>query len=123
MSRAEGALLPELRDRIRRIERPAATVHGVLPFGIMGIDRALPGGRDAPRGGEPPAAARRRTLRHHRFSVEALARGRAGGARTHSTERGDNPMADRRNAVDPSPERAGGGAAALAGGASTLPRR
>ena len=44
MSRAEGALLPELRDRIRRIERPAATVHGVLPFGIMAIDRALPGG-------------------------------------------------------------------------------
>src|SRR5437588_1347191 len=37
-------LLPELRERVRRIERPAATAHGVLPFGIAAIDRALPGG-------------------------------------------------------------------------------
>jgi protein ImuA len=36
--------LPELRERIRRIERPPATVHGVVPFGITAIDRALPGG-------------------------------------------------------------------------------
>src|SRR5216684_7262027 len=44
MSRAERTLLPELRERIRRIERPAATAHGVLPFGIAEIDRILPGG-------------------------------------------------------------------------------
>ncbi len=36
--------LPALRERVRRIERPAAAVHGVLPFGITAIDRALPGG-------------------------------------------------------------------------------
>jgi protein ImuA len=35
---------PELRERIRRIERPAAAVHGVLPFGVAAIDRTLPGG-------------------------------------------------------------------------------
>src|SRR6516165_6707979 len=40
----ERALLPELRERIRRIERPTAAIHGVLPFGIAAIDRALPGG-------------------------------------------------------------------------------
>ena len=40
----ERALLPELRERIRRIERPAETAHGTLPFGIAAIDRALPGG-------------------------------------------------------------------------------
>jgi len=40
----EERTLPELRERIRRIERPAATAHGVLPFGITAIDRALPGG-------------------------------------------------------------------------------
>ena len=34
--------LAALRDQIRRIERPAR--HGVLPFGVMAIDRALPGG-------------------------------------------------------------------------------
>jgi protein ImuA len=34
----------ELRERIRRIERPAATAHGVLPFDIVEIDRSLPGG-------------------------------------------------------------------------------
>jgi len=38
------ALLPELRERIRRIERPTAAVHGVLPFGIAAIDRVLPDG-------------------------------------------------------------------------------
>jgi protein ImuA len=37
-------LLPTLRERIRRIERPAAAVHGVLPFGVAAIDRTLPGG-------------------------------------------------------------------------------
>jgi protein ImuA len=36
--------LPELRERVRRIERPAATVHGVLPFGVAAIDRVLPSG-------------------------------------------------------------------------------
>src|SRR5438876_651130 len=36
--------LAELRERIRQIERPAATAHGVLPFGIAAIDRVLPGG-------------------------------------------------------------------------------
>jgi protein ImuA len=40
----ERALLLELRERIRRIERPAETTHGTLPFGIAEIDRALPGG-------------------------------------------------------------------------------
>jgi len=37
------ALLPELRERVRRVERSSAT-HGVLPFGVAAIDRALPGG-------------------------------------------------------------------------------
>jgi protein ImuA len=36
-------LLPALRERVRRIERPAA-VHGVVASGIAAIDRALPGG-------------------------------------------------------------------------------
>ena len=36
--------LLELRERIRRIEQPTATVHGVLPFGLAAIDRVLPGG-------------------------------------------------------------------------------
>ena len=40
----ERAHLPELRERIRRIERPTAAIHGVLPFGIAEIDRVLPGG-------------------------------------------------------------------------------
>jgi len=40
----ERALLPALRERVRRIERPAAAVHGVLPFGVAAIDRVLPGG-------------------------------------------------------------------------------
>ncbi|HTC18176.1 MAG TPA: damage-inducible protein, partial [Stellaceae bacterium] len=37
-------MLPMLRDQVRRLERPAATAHGVLPFGAAAIDRALPGG-------------------------------------------------------------------------------
>src|SRR5271157_6351989 len=37
-------LILALRERIRRIERPAATTHGVLPFGVAAIDRVLPGG-------------------------------------------------------------------------------
>ncbi|HMD63883.1 MAG TPA: damage-inducible protein [Stellaceae bacterium] len=41
---AARTLLPELRERIRRIERPAATAHGVLPFGVAAIDLTLPGG-------------------------------------------------------------------------------
>src|SRR6267142_1854699 len=40
----ERALLPALRERVRRIERPAAATHGVLPFGVAAIDRVLPGG-------------------------------------------------------------------------------
>src|SRR3954464_9870989 len=36
------ACLNALRDRIRRIETPVR--HGVLPFGVAAIDRALPGG-------------------------------------------------------------------------------
>jgi protein ImuA len=43
-SRTDNTLLARLRERIRRIEHPAATVYGVLPFGITTIDRALPGG-------------------------------------------------------------------------------
>jgi protein ImuA len=41
---AKRAHLAEIRERIRRIERPAAAKHGVLPFGVGAIDRALPGG-------------------------------------------------------------------------------
>jgi protein ImuA len=40
----ERAHLPELRERVRRIERPTVAIHGVLPFGIAAIDRVLPGG-------------------------------------------------------------------------------
>src|SRR5271170_7408222 len=36
--------LAALQDRIRRIERGEALRHGVLPFGVAAIDRALPGG-------------------------------------------------------------------------------
>ena len=36
--------LAVLRSRIRRIERPATAVSGVLPFGVAVLDRALPGG-------------------------------------------------------------------------------
>jgi protein ImuA len=41
---AARTLLPELRERIRRIERSPAMAHGVLPFGVAAIDRVLPGG-------------------------------------------------------------------------------
>ena len=40
----QRTLIPELRERIRRIERPVAAVHGILPFGIAAFDRVLPGG-------------------------------------------------------------------------------
>src|SRR6516164_8795333 len=40
----QRTLIPELRERIRRIERPVAAVHGILPFGIAAIDRVLLGG-------------------------------------------------------------------------------
>src|SRR5580704_9614805 len=39
-----AANLAMLRDRIRRIERPNALRHGVLPFEVTAIDHALPGG-------------------------------------------------------------------------------
>lgn len=38
------ARLRDLQDRVRRIERPNAVRHGVLPFGIAAIDAVLPGG-------------------------------------------------------------------------------
>jgi protein ImuA len=41
---AKNTILAKLGERIRQIERLTATVHGVWPFGIAGIDRALPGG-------------------------------------------------------------------------------
>jgi protein ImuA len=37
-------LISELRERVRRIEQSPAMAHGVLPFGVATIDRALPGG-------------------------------------------------------------------------------
>jgi protein ImuA len=37
-------LVTALREQVRRIERPAPSEHGVAPFGIAAIDRALPGG-------------------------------------------------------------------------------
>jgi protein ImuA len=40
----ERTLLPELRERVRRIERSRLAIHGVLPFGIAAIDRVLPDG-------------------------------------------------------------------------------
>jgi protein ImuA len=43
-SRTEDTVLAKLRERIGWIERPAATVHGILRLGIAAIDRALPGG-------------------------------------------------------------------------------
>jgi protein ImuA len=36
--------LIDLQERIRRIERPNALHHGVLPFGVAALDRALPSG-------------------------------------------------------------------------------
>jgi protein ImuA len=41
---SSAAHLVELQERIRRIERRGARHHGVLPFGIAAIDRALPEG-------------------------------------------------------------------------------
>jgi protein ImuA len=41
---SSAARLIDLQDRIRRIERPNARRHGMLPFGVAAIDRALPGG-------------------------------------------------------------------------------
>ena len=38
------APLPELREHIRRIERPAEAIHGILPVGVALIDQVLPGG-------------------------------------------------------------------------------
>ena len=40
----ERALLSELRERVRRIERSRLAIHGVLPFGVAAIDRVLPDG-------------------------------------------------------------------------------
>ena len=37
-------LFPELRERVRQIERSPTRAHGVLPFGVATIDRVLPGG-------------------------------------------------------------------------------
>jgi protein ImuA len=42
MSSAAGLIA--LQDRIRRIERGSGLRHGVLPFRVTAIDRALPGG-------------------------------------------------------------------------------
>ena len=39
---SQAVSLTALREQIGQIERPAR--HGVLPFGIAAIDRALPGG-------------------------------------------------------------------------------
>src|SRR4051794_211878 len=41
---ATRTLIPELRERVRRIERSPVLAHEVLPFGVAAIDRALPGG-------------------------------------------------------------------------------
>jgi protein ImuA len=38
----ERTLLPELRERVRRIERSRLAIRGVLPFGVAAIDRVLP---------------------------------------------------------------------------------
>ena len=40
----EKIRLPELRERVRRIERSRLAIHGVVPFGIAAIDRVLPDG-------------------------------------------------------------------------------
>src|SRR6516225_2954619 len=40
----QGTRLSELRERIRRIERPPAAVHGVLPFGIAALAAAFAAG-------------------------------------------------------------------------------
>jgi protein ImuA len=36
--------LAELREQVRRIERPASAQHGAVPFGVDAIDRVLPSG-------------------------------------------------------------------------------
>jgi protein ImuA len=41
---SSAAQLVDLQERIRRIERPNAARHGVLPFGVVAIDQALPEG-------------------------------------------------------------------------------
>lgn len=41
---SDAANLAVLRDRIRRIEQPAAGINGVVPFGCAALDCALPGG-------------------------------------------------------------------------------
>src|SRR5215472_3116980 len=41
---SSAAQLVDLQERIRRIERPNAMRHGVLPFGVAAIDAVLPGG-------------------------------------------------------------------------------
>ena len=41
---ASPAVLAELRARVERIERGRAAERGVLPFGVAGVDAALPGG-------------------------------------------------------------------------------
>jgi protein ImuA len=41
---SSAAQLVDLQERIRRIERPNAMRHGVLPFGVAAIDQALPEG-------------------------------------------------------------------------------
>ncbi len=41
---SSAARFVDLKDRIRRIERPNALRHGVSPFGVASLDRALPGG-------------------------------------------------------------------------------
>ena len=41
---SSAAAFADLQDRIRRIERPGALQHGVLPFRIAAIDSVLPGG-------------------------------------------------------------------------------
>ncbi len=38
------ASLAALRDRVKRLEHPAAMAHGILPFDVAAIDRVLPGG-------------------------------------------------------------------------------
>jgi protein ImuA len=43
MAPEKRVLLASLRERVRQIER-GGCAHGVLPFGIEAIDRALPGG-------------------------------------------------------------------------------
>ncbi|MGB3389924.1 MAG: damage-inducible protein, partial [Pseudaminobacter sp.] len=41
---APRAVISELRDRIARLEGGNARERAVLPFGVSGIDKVLPGG-------------------------------------------------------------------------------